>query len=98
RRDESPASGDSHVGVRIGHDRATVAVDNLAVDTRVMIQFFFDNFERAGLGQMSVTAARDWRLHYHPPSLNQISGLLAQIDLNSGRIFALPKQRSRKKK
>ena len=80
-----------HVDVGIGDNRASRAIDDLAVDTRIMTPFFLDHLERTGLGQMSIASARNRRLHDHTPPANQIGRLLAEIDLNPVRIFILSK-------
>src|SRR5258707_14404864 len=54
-----------------------------------MVEFFLDHFERAGLGQMPVTAARDRRFHHRPPPADQVSALLLQIDLDPEWILVL---------
>ena len=47
-----------------------------------MIFLFLDYFEAAGLGQMSVSPARDWALQHNLSAANQIGGLLTEIEFN----------------
>src|SRR6266404_7019392 len=56
-----------HVNVSVGDNCAAIAVHDFAVDTRMMTPLLLDDFERAGLGQMPVAAARDQRFHPRLP-------------------------------
>jgi hypothetical protein len=58
-RNEPATARHFHVGIGIRYNRGAAGIDNLAVNTRVMIDFFLDHLERAGLGQVSVAPARD---------------------------------------
>ena len=46
-----------HIDVGVGHNGSTVRVYDFAVDTRMMIDLFLEDFERAGLGKMAVASA-----------------------------------------
>ena len=89
RGNKSATARHVHIDVSIGHDRPAVTVDDFAIDTRMMTPLLLDNFERASLGQMSVTPARYRRLHHNASAADQIGSLPAQIDLNSIWIFVL---------
>ena len=67
RRNEFAPARNVHVHVGVSDHRASARVHNLPVDARVMTPLFLDHFERAGLGEMAVTAARDRRFHHRPP-------------------------------
>jgi len=75
RGNKSATARHVHIDVSIGHDRPAVTVDDFAIDTRMMTPLLLDNFERASLGQMPISAARDRRLHHNASALNQIRGL-----------------------
>ena len=61
RWNELPAARHRHIHIRITHQRPAARVDDLAIDVRKMIHLFFNYLEIPGLGQMSVTAARNRR-------------------------------------
>ena len=45
-----------HVNICIRHNGPAIGVYDLSVNARMMIDLFLDDFEEAGLGEMSVTS------------------------------------------
>lgn len=58
-RHKAAAARDTHVHIGIGNDGSAGPIDDLAVDVGMMIELFLDDFEGAGLREMTVTAGRD---------------------------------------
>jgi hypothetical protein len=54
-----------------------------------MIYLFLEDLERAGLREMPVSPARDWRFENQTASPNQKGGLLLKIDLDTKGISIL---------
>ena len=75
RRNEFPSRRNAHVRIGIGHDCVSARIDNFPVHARVMTSFLLENFECTSLGEMSVTATRNWRRQNRATVLKQISGL-----------------------
>jgi hypothetical protein len=61
RRNKFSPGRDRHVRIGVGNDGVPARIDDLAVHTRIMGSFLFQDFERTLLGEMPVTTARNWR-------------------------------------
>jgi len=96
RRNKFAAARNSHVHVGIGDHGASIRVDDLAVNARMMAGLLLDHFERAGFSEMPITSARNRRSHDNAPASNQIRSLLAQIDFNPCRVFGLRGRKRRR--
>src|SRR5213082_1295530 len=76
RRNKFSSGRDRHVCICVGNDRVSTRIDDLAVHTRIMCSFLFQDFEGTLLCEMPVTTARNWRSESDPPILQQESHLL----------------------
>ena len=83
RWNKSAAARDFHVHIRIGDNGASEPVHNLPVNARIVIALFFNNLERAALGQMPIASTGNRRRQHRPPILKQIRPLLLQIDFDA---------------
>src|SRR5437764_14228104 len=73
---------DRHVCIGVGNDRVSTRIDDLAVHTRIMCSFLFQDFEATLLREMPITTARNWRSESDPPILQQVNPLFLQIDFD----------------
>jgi len=80
--DEFSSSWNLHVRIRVGNDSVSSGIHDLAVQTRIMSSFLFQNFEGTPFGEMPVTAARNWRGQNDPSILQEESHLLFQVNLD----------------
>jgi hypothetical protein len=82
RRNKFSPGRDWHVRIGVRNDRVSARIDDLAVHTRIMGSFLFEDFEGTLLGEMPVTTARNWRGESDPSILQQVSHLFLQVDFD----------------
>src|SRR5438067_13444040 len=82
RRHKFSSGRDRHVCICVANDRVSTRIDDLAVHTRIMCSFLFQDFEGTLLREMPITTARNWRSESDPPILQQVNPLFLQIDFD----------------
>ena len=75
RGNEFPSDWDRNVRVCVSNDSVPAGIDDLAVHTRIMSPFLFQDFEGTSFGEMPVTSARNRGGQNDPPILQQVSRL-----------------------
>ena len=86
RGNEFAAARYFHVNIGIRDNGPALGVDDLSVNARMMINFFIQHLEGAGLGKVTVATARNRRFQNNGVSPQQESHLFFQIDLDAKRI------------
>src|SRR5947199_9899221 len=82
RRNKFSSGRDRHVCICVGNDRVSTSINDLAVHTRIMCSFLFQDFEGTVLCEMPVTTDRNSRSEPNLPTLQAGSHLLLKVDFD----------------